>query len=142
MDGLISRHLREVVLRFILDMGGGDPFDPARFVVKRLVTGLDEYKENKIAQAILSHPHKDHVAQCGSLAKGKLYPTLLTCPTDHPDLASHEQVDWSRLGQDDPDKKDLIRTYKGLYEKRKPPMQTIVSGISDLPSPNRPMLHP
>ena len=111
---------------FILDMGGGDPFDPARFVVKRLVTGLDEYKENKIAQAILSHPHKDHVAQCGSLAKGKLYPTLLTCPTDHPDLASHEQVDWSRLGQDDPDKKDLIRTYKGLYEKRKPPMQTIV----------------
>ena len=127
---------------FILDMGGGDPFDPARFVVKRLVTGLDEYKENKIAQAILSHPHKDHVAQCGSLAKRKLYPTLLTCPTDHPDLASHEQVDWSRLGQDDPDKKDLIRTYKGLYEKRKPPMQTIVSGISDLPSPNRPMLHP
>ncbi len=83
---------------FILDMGGGGLFDPARFVVKRLVPGLDEYKKNTIAQAVLSHPHKDHIAQCGSLAKGKLYPTLLTCPTDHPDLASHEQVDWSRLG--------------------------------------------
>ena len=38
---------------FILDMGGGDLFDPARFVAKRLVPGLDEYKENTIAQAIL-----------------------------------------------------------------------------------------
>ena len=111
---------------FILDMGGGDLFDPARFVLKRLVPGLDNYKENTIAQAILSHPHKDHVAQCGSLVRGKLYPTLLTCPTDHPGLASWEQVDWSRLGQNDPNKKDLIRTYKGLYEKRNPPIQTIV----------------
>ena len=111
---------------FILDMGGGDLFDPAGFVVKHLVAGLDEYKKNKIAQAILSHPHTDHVAQCGSLAEGKLYPTLLTCPTDHPKLASHERVDWSRLGHDDPHKKDLIDTYKGLYEKRNPPLQTIV----------------
>ena len=43
---------------FILDMGGGDLFDPARFVMERLVPGLDEYKKNKIAQAILSHPHQ------------------------------------------------------------------------------------
>ena len=89
----------------------------------------------------VGRPHPSRMNEVAR-TKGKLYPTLLTCPTDHPDLASHEQVDWSRLGQDDPDKKDLIRTYKGLYEKRKPPMQTIVSGISDLPSPNRPMLHP
>ena len=109
---------------FVLDMGGGDLFDPASFAEKHLVPGLDSYKKNKIAQAILSHPHKDHIAQCGRLAK--LYPTLLTCPADLADLASHERVDWSRLGQDDPEKKDLIRTYKSLYEKRKPPMQTIV----------------
>ena len=111
---------------FILDMGGDGLFDPASFVEKNMLARLDQYKNNKVAQAILSHPHTDHVAQCGRLAKGKLYPTLLTCPTDHRDLASHERVDWSRLGQSDPGKEELVRTYKGLYETRKPPIQTIV----------------
>ena len=36
---------------FVLDMGGGDLFDPARFVAKHLVPGLNEYKGNTIAQA-------------------------------------------------------------------------------------------
>ena len=56
---------------FILDMGGGDLFDPARFVVKRLVPGLDEYKENTIAQAILSHPHKDPRRPVWELSQGQ-----------------------------------------------------------------------
>ena len=107
-------------------MGGGDVFDPALFVEKHLVPGLDEYGKNKIAQAVLSHPHRDHIAQCGSLGRKKLHPTLLTCPTGHADLAEHERVDWSRLGQDDPEKKALIRIYEGLYEKRKLPIQSIV----------------
>ena len=32
---------------FILDMGGGDLFDPARFVVKRLVPGLAQLVQGK-----------------------------------------------------------------------------------------------
>ena len=45
---------------FILDMGGGDLFDPARFVAKRLVPAWNEYKENTIAQAILSSSQRPH----------------------------------------------------------------------------------
>ena len=128
---------------FILDMGGGNLFDPARFVAEHLVPSLDKYKGNSIAQVILSHPHADHIAQCGSLTEGNLYPTLLTCPTDHPDFASCQQVDWSRLGRDDPDKKDLIRTYKSQYKNRKPPMQTIVyDSARTVPEPGvRDLLH-
>ena len=111
---------------FILDMADSGPFDPASFVERNLVSDLEEYKDHKIAQAVLSHPHTDHIAQCGRLAAETLYPTLLTCPANHQKLARHERIDWSRLGGDDPDKKDLISTYEGLYEKRVPPMQTIV----------------
>ena len=108
-------------------MGGGDMFDPASFIVKYLVAGLDKYRNNTIAQAILSHPHTDHIAQCGRLSKQELlYPTLLTCPSDHKKSASHEQIDWKRLGKEDPEKEELIRTYKGLYEQRTPPVQTIL----------------
>ena len=112
---------------FILDMGGGDMFDPASFIVKYLVAGLDKYRNNTIAQAILSHPHTDHIAQCGRLSKQELlYPTLLTCPSDHKKLASHEQIDWKRLGKRDPEKEELIRSCKGLHEQRTPPVQTIL----------------
>ena len=68
---------------FIVDMGKRDDFDPADFVKNKFVSKLDPYPEKdgkKIAQAVLSHPHSDHITQCTELESGKLSPTLLTCP--------------------------------------------------------------
>lgn len=109
---------------FIVDMGKGDDFDPADFVKRKFVSKLDPYPEKgvkKIAQAILSHPHSDHIAQCGELESGKLYPTLLTCPNDK---TEGEEVNWDRI-ENPEGTDDLIDTYKSLYKDRQPPLQTI-----------------
>src|SRR6266516_1615237 len=65
---------------FILDMNAAD-FDPAEFIKKKFVPKLDSYGGYKIAQAVLSHPHTDHISQCTALRDG-LSPALLTCPHD------------------------------------------------------------
>jgi beta-lactamase superfamily II metal-dependent hydrolase len=114
---------------FVLDMNATD-FDVADFVEKNFVPKLDAYKKNKIAQAVLSHPHGDHIAQCDRLEKGKpLYPTLLTCP-HHKDFKdgsdSNEKLNWDRIKNRASDTA-AVESYKGLYkgEERYPPLQTI-----------------
>lgn len=79
---------------FIADMGAGVDFSPAEFIEKTFATDLDPYEKPssetdknarpaKIAQAILSHPHTDHITECEHLGNGEeLYPSLLTCPHD------------------------------------------------------------
>src|SRR5215471_2582181 len=87
---------------FILDMGGGnsDFIDPVAFVRQCLLSGLEPYKNHKIAQAVLSHPHADHISECHALRTGSdLYPTLLTCPNDKEDAPPDDRVDWSRLNE-------------------------------------------
>jgi hypothetical protein len=112
---------------FILDMNATD-FDPAAFIKRVFLKKLDPYNGSPIAQAILSHPHADHVAQCAELAKGEdLYPTLLTCPhsKDFKDgTPSKEKVNWDRIKNHDKDKQ-LVETYKKLFESRALPLQTI-----------------
>jgi len=83
---------------FILDMNAID-FDVAKFIKEKFVPKLDSYEKCKIAQAILSHPHGDHIQQCAELRDGSLlHPKLLTCPHDkdsqdgsptHPTPANH-----------------------------------------------------
>jgi len=109
---------------FIVDMGKREDFDPADFVKKQFISKLDPYPEKdgkKIAQAVLSHPHSDHITQCTELESGKLYPTLLTCPNDK---TEGEEVNWDRI-ENPEGTDDLIDTYKGLYKSRQPPLQTI-----------------
>src|ERR1041385_8886039 len=92
---------------FILDMGGGnsDFIDPVAFIRENLISKLDAYKKNKIAQAVLSHPHADHVSECDALKTGSdLYPTLLTCPHDKDTAPADERIDWSRFNEKDPTK--------------------------------------
>lgn len=48
---------------FILDMNASE-FDPAQFIKKKLVKKVSAYNNSSIAQAVLSHPHADHIAQC------------------------------------------------------------------------------
>lgn len=112
---------------FILDMNATD-FDPAAFIKRTFLRKLDSYGGNPIAQAILSHPHADHIAQCSELAKeGRLYPTLLTCPHSknfNDGTPSNEKLNWDRIKNQEKDK-PLVETYKGLYEPRSLPLQTI-----------------
>jgi hypothetical protein len=107
---------------FILDMGGGEFVDPVQFVKGHFIKDLDPYSGGKIAQAVLSHPHSDHIRQCAELADGKdCHPALLTCPNTHVTL---EMLNWDRI--ENPQKDEgLTDTYKKLYEKRNPPLQTI-----------------
>ena len=118
---------------FVIDMGAGEDFDVAKFVKKNLAPHLSKYGGNFIAQALLSHPHSDHIGQCEELGMqsegGKigLYPTLLTCPNDKDPgdgKARNERLNWKRIinpnGSD-----DLIAGYKALYAKRNLPLQTI-----------------
>lgn len=110
---------------FILDMNATD-FDVAGFIEKHFVPRLDAYKKNKIAQAVLSHPHGDHICQCERL-RDKLYPTLLTCPhsKDFKDgTSSYEKVNWNRIKNRQSDTV-AVEAYKRLYEKRELPLQTI-----------------
>jgi len=110
---------------FILDMNATD-FDVADFIEKNFVPKLSEYKEHKIAQAVLSHPHGDHIAQCERL-QGKLYPTLLTCPHDKDfkdGTDSKEKLNWGRIKNRDSDGA-AVEAYKGLYRSRQLPLQTI-----------------
>jgi len=114
---------------FVLDMNATD-FDVADFIERNFVPKLDKYKENAIAQAVLSHPHGDHIAQCERLQKGKqLYPTLLTCPHDKnfsDGSDSKEKLNWKRIKNRATDTA-AVDAYKGLYKDkdRHPPLQTI-----------------
>ena len=68
---------------FIVDMASSDEFSPADFIKKNLSPKLTKYKDFRIAQGLLSHPHRDHIQQCDYLENGKpLHPKLLTCPND------------------------------------------------------------
>jgi len=124
---------------FILDMGTGDLLDPAKFIQDNFIPRLDRYNDSKIAQAILSHPHADHISQCGALEKGEeLCPSLLTCPHDKdipPERGQNEKVDWTRIEDPSGQNKDLLNTYRNLFASRKVPLQTInYDSCRDIPN--------
>lgn len=106
---------------FFIDMGKSGDFDPAEFLEENMVPYLDKYKGHAIAQAVLSHPHMDHILQCERLESGHLYPSLLTLPNDREE---GEEFDWDRLEVTDQNE-GLVDSYKALYKGRKPPLQTI-----------------
>src|SRR5215831_18159236 len=90
----------------IIDLNGTD-FNSAKFIKDKFLPKLTLYKNAKIAQAVLSHPHADHINQCRELEKGNpLWPTLLTCPhnKDFNDGApSREKLNWNRIKNRDGD---------------------------------------
>jgi hypothetical protein len=108
---------------FIIDMANSDEFSPAEFIKETFVNKLTKYKEFRIAQAVLSHPHRDHIQQCEYLRDGKsLHPKLLTCPNDR---QPGEEVAWNRISDNREGFADLLQTYRDLFKKREPPLQTI-----------------
>jgi beta-lactamase superfamily II metal-dependent hydrolase len=109
---------------FIIDMGCSDEFQPAEFIRENFSTKLSKYKDFRIAQAVLSHPHRDHIQQCDQLGNGKhLHAKLLSCPNDK---QTGEEFDWDRIGEDDREgSAELVQTYRDLFAKRTPGLQTI-----------------
>jgi ribonuclease BN (tRNA processing enzyme) len=111
---------------FILDMNASE-FDVAKFIKDNFVSKLDSYSEHKIAQAVLSHPHGDHIAKCGEVRKGcPLEPALLTCPhhKDPVDGSPSEKLNWDRIINRESDAEN-VEIYKSLYAQRNLPLQTI-----------------
>lgn len=113
---------------FIIDMGASDDFDPAEFIKKHFVSKLDSYDKSAIAQAVLSHPHSDHITKCRELAANRpLYPKFLTCPHDKLGAeqgSSDERLNWSRIKNPE-GSAELLTAYKSLYASRQLPLQTI-----------------
>jgi hypothetical protein len=108
---------------FVIDMASGEEFDPAKFIKDTFSTKLTKYKDCRIAQGLLSHPHRDHIQQCEHLGDGKpLHPCLITCPNDK---QPGEEVDWGRISDDREGFPELLQTYRDLFKKRTPPLQTI-----------------
>ena len=108
---------------FIIDMACSDEFKPAEFIKDIFSKKLTKYKDFRIAQALLSHPHRDHIQQCDFLESGKpLHPQLITCPNDR---QPGEEVDWDRISDDREGSAELLQTYRDLFKKRSPPLQTI-----------------
>ena len=105
----------------IIDMACSNEFSTADFILDNLQAKLDDYGGNRIAQAILTHPHHDHISDCGPLTENKkLYPTLVTCPNDK---ETADSINWDRINNRDGNKS--ISKYKKLYEGRHLPLQTI-----------------
>ncbi len=109
---------------FVIDMASSDEFSPAEFIKETFTKKLSKYKDSRIAQALLSHPHRDHIQDCEYLKDGKpLHPKLLTCPHDK---QIGEEVDWDRFKDDRDGSAELLQTYRDLFKKRTPPLQTIL----------------
>ncbi len=114
------------------DFGSSQDFSPTKFLQKHLLPYLDKYKDFKIAQTIISHPHADHVSEIGCLLptngnKSVFCSSLHTCPHDKTEgSAKSEIVDWGRIKN--PEGSDnKIKIYRDLYagKKRNLPLQTI-----------------
>ena len=105
----------------IIDIACSAEFSTSDFILDNLHSRLTNYQGNKIAQAILTHPHHDHISDCGPLSDdSKLHPTLITCPNDKD---AKDAIDWKRIKNRDGNKS--IAKYKKLYENRSLPLQTI-----------------
>jgi beta-lactamase superfamily II metal-dependent hydrolase len=117
----------------IFDISCSKEFSTSDFIIDNLAKKLSPYKESIIAQAVLTHPHHDHISDCGPLADGKkLHPALLTCPNDKD---PKNAVKWERIKNIDGNKS--LTAYRSLFAKRNLPLQTIqyeskISPVADL----------
>src|SRR5262245_15618307 len=89
---------------------------PPEFIAHHFAKNLDRYENGQIAQAVLSHPHFDHISGCDRLKLGEpLYPALLTCPHDKfVDGTPDERIDWKRIRDPSGANDAIIETYQSL----------------------------
>ena len=115
----------------IYDFGHSEDFKPTDFLIEYIIPYLNEYKNCKIAQRIISHPHADHISNIGCLLNEKgeeetlLYANLHTCPHHKTEgSAKPEALNWERIKNPEGSENN-IEIYKTLYAERQLPLQTI-----------------
>lgn len=114
----------------LYDISNSDDFTPSAFLKENVLPHLSAYKECKVAQCVLSHPHSDHIADIDALCdpsieKSALRASLHTCPHDKSEgPAKPEAVDFSRIRNREGEE-PLVEKYRAMYAKRSPPLQTI-----------------
>jgi hypothetical protein len=113
----------------IYDFGNSEDFKPSEFLKKHIVSHLAEYKKNKIAQTIISHPHFDHIRDIGCLVEpstknSPFHAALHTCPHNKSGSTKPEGINWNRIKNPE-GSEDAINVYKSLYKGRTLPLQTI-----------------
>lgn len=127
----LSVFIRTALNQGILyDLGCNQDFSPTDFVLKNILPHLDKYKNSKMAQTIISHPHADHISEIKMLLSddsndSPFYSSLHTCPHDKKEGSEHpEALDWNRIKNPDGSEQN-INIYKKLYATRSLPLQTI-----------------
>jgi len=115
----------------IYDFGSSDDFKPSDFLQKHIIPYLDKYKDHKLAQRLISHPHADHISDINCLVDNNgeentlFAASLHTCPHHKTEgSAKPELIDWNRIKNPEGSENN-IAIYKSLYEKRRLPLQTI-----------------
>lgn len=111
------------------DFGSSDDFKPTVFLRENIVPFLDKYKDSRIAQTIISHPHADHISEISCLLnsdkeKSFFYSSLHTCPHDKEETLKPEKIDWTRI-KNSKGSEENLEIYKKLYKSRSLPLQTI-----------------
>lgn len=115
----------------IYDFGSSEDFRPSDFLQKHIVPHLDKYKDHKLAQRVISHPHADHISNINCLKDNSgeentlFAASLHTCPHHKTEgSVKPEAIDWTRI-KNPKGSENNIEIYKSLYEKRRLPLQTI-----------------
>jgi hypothetical protein len=112
------------------DLGSSEDFKPTDFLKDNIIPYLDRYKNCRVAQTIISHPHADHITNINCLTdpdrdKSPFYSSLHTCPHDKTEgSAKPETIDWNRI-KNPKGSENNLEIYKSLYDGRKLPLQTI-----------------
>jgi len=116
----------------LYDCGSSEDFSPLDFVKENILPHLDVYSYRdlgdekipvKIAQAIISHPHGDHISEIDKLSSEKdFYCSFITCPHDKDGSKESEKINWEKITNKD---EEQIANYKKMYDGRKLPLQTI-----------------
>lgn len=110
----------------LYDLGSSD-FSPIDFYIKnKIFDDFELFKGKKIAQCIISHPHKDHISDLTDehtkFIQENSY--FITCQNDKMENKTGHAIKMERINNpDDSDK--LISNYKSLYKKRELPLVNI-----------------
>lgn len=105
----------------LYDFGASDVFSPMEFIRSNLLPHIAKYDSKyEVAQAVVSHPHADHIKEIKELKSTSL--GLLTCP--HDKLTEYGKAD-ERFDFSVVEDHDDLRIYRDLYKDRKLPLQTI-----------------
>lgn len=112
-------------LGMIYDLGCREDFSPIGFMEENMIPFFTPFGESSVAQMICSHPHHDHIQEAPLVNESEVIKNALITLPHHLQVTGQqdERLDFRRIERDD--NRDIMAEYRKLYEKRKPPLQTL-----------------